>query len=105
MEDNEIKDKLKKIYFLVPHNMEQKLLEDKDIIKIKKFDKKNNILQNINKNLDFYDESYWCLKYLFEHVYTDDLKNDERTKKMIFDILKYIYFIKKPKIIHKINDE
>ena len=105
LEDNEIKDKLKKIYFLVPHNMEQKLLEDKDIMEIKKFDKKNYLIKNINKDLDIYDESYWCLKYLFEHVYTDDLKNDERTKKMIFDILKYIYFIKNPKIIHKINDE
>ena len=60
--------------------------------------------QNVNKNLDVADESYWCLKYLFNKRYTDNLKNEQRTKQMIFDILKYIYFIKKPKI-HYQNEE
>ena len=60
----------------------------------------SNFAQNVNKNVDIIDESYWCLKYLFNKVYTDNLKNDERTKQMIFDILKYIYFIKKPSVYH-----
>lgn len=90
LNNTEIIKKLKNIYYLVPHNMERKLVD-------------NNEFQNTGKNLDIYDESYWYLKYLFEHVYIDNLKNDQRTKQMIFDILKYIYFIKNPKIVHK-ND-
>ena len=96
----ESKKELKKIYYLIPHKMEENCLEDVDIIKIKEYDKKNILIQNINKNVDINDESYWLLKYLFEHVYTDNLKNDQRIKKMIFDILKYAYFIKNPKVIH-----
>ena len=96
----ESKKELKKIYYLIPHKMEENCLEDVDIIKIKEYDKKNILIQNINKNVDINDESYWLLKYLFEHAYTDNLKNDQRIKKMIFDILKYAYFIKNPKVIH-----
>ena len=96
----ECKKALKKIYYLIPHKMEENCLEGVDILKIKEIDKKDILIQNINKNVDINDESYWILKYLFAHVYTDNLKNDERTKKMIFDILKYAYFIKNPKVIH-----
>ena len=68
-----------------------------------KMQKKNNsMIYNIDKNDDIYDDSYWCLKYMFDKVYTDNLKNDQRTKEMIYDILKYIYFIKTPKIFHTI---
>ena len=97
---NENKSKLDKINYLVPHNLEIKLLEDQDLMKIK--NNKNNIMKNINKNIDIYDDSYWCLKYMFDKVHTDNLKNEERTKEMIYDILKYIYFIKTPKVIHKV---
>ena len=97
---NENKNELNKINYLVPHNLEIKLLEDKDLLKIKK--NNNNIMKNINNNIDIYDDSYWCLKYMFDKVHTDNLKNDQRTKEMIYDILKYIYFIKTPKVIHKV---
>ena len=97
---NENKNELNKINYLVPHNLEIKLLEDKYLIKIKK--NNNNIMKNINNNIDIYDDSYWCLKYMFDKVHTDNLKNDQRTKEMIYDILKYIYFIKTPKVIHKV---
>ena len=96
---NENHNEIKKLYYLIPHNLEEKLLEDDDLIKIKN-NPKSDVLQCINKHLDKYDESYWYLKYLFTKVYIDDLKSEERTKQIIFDILKYIYFIKTPKIHH-----
>ena len=98
--DAENKKELKKLYYLIPHNMEEKFLEDVDILKLKEKDKNNILIQGINKNPDINDSCYWSLKYVFEHSHTDNLRNDERTKKMIFDILKYIYFIKNPKVIH-----
>ena len=79
--------------------MEVKLLEDEDLMKIKK-NPKSDVLKYVNKNLDKYDESYWYLKYLLTKVYTDNLKSEERTKQIIFDILKYVYFVKTPKIHH-----
>ena len=88
--------------YLVPHNLEEKLLEDDDLMKIKK-NPKSDVLKYVNKNLDKYDESYWYLKYLLTKVYTDNLKNEERTKQIIFDILKYVYFVKTPKIYHHTN--
>ena len=97
---NEYKDELNNLNYLVPHLLEEKLLEDKDLMKIMTKDNAKNLAQNVNKNLDMMDESYWCLKFLFNKVYTDNLKNEERTKRMIFDILKYIYFIKKPAVYH-----
>ena len=95
---NENKDKINELNYIVPHNLEGKLLEDKDLLNIGK--NNNAALKEINKNSDLYDESYWSLKYLFDKRYTDNLKNEERNKQIIFDILKYIYFIKKPKIFH-----
>ena len=97
---NENKNELNKIHYLIPHNLEKDLLEDKDILKMQK--KNNSMIYTIDKNDDIYDDSYWCLKYMFDKVYTDNLKNDQRTKEMIYDILKYIYFIKTPKIFHTI---
>ena len=58
---NENQNEIKKIYYLVSHNLEEKLLEDEELIKIKK-NPKSDVLQYINKNLDKYDESYWYLK-------------------------------------------
>ena len=79
--------------------MEEKLLEDEDLMKIKN-NPNSDVLKYINKNLDKYDESYWYLKHILTKVHTDNLKNSERTKQIIFDILKYVYFIKTPKINH-----
>ena len=96
---NENQNEIKKLYYLVSHNLEEKLLEDEDLMKIKN-NPNSDVLKYINKSLDKYDESYWYLKYLLTKVYIDNLKNEERTKKIIFDILKYVYFIKTPKIYH-----
>ena len=96
---NQNQNGIKKLQYLVPHSLEEKLLEDEDLMKIKK-NPKSDVLQYVNKNIDKYDEIYWYLKYLLTKVYTDNLKNEERTKQIIFDILKYVYFVKTPKIHH-----
>ena len=93
------KSRLNDLNYLVPHNLEDKLLVEEDFSKINQL----NLKDNINKNEDIIDGAYWCLKYLFDYVYRDNLSNSERTKKIVFDILKYIYFIKTPKILHIIH--
>lgn len=92
----ENRDKLKNLNFLVPHHLEGKILEDEDLVKIKE----TNFIEKIDKNEDLYDESYWCLKHIFDHVHVDKITNGERTKLLIYNILKYVYFIKAPKISH-----
>ena len=61
--------------------------------------KKNddNIFENIE---DLDDETYWYLKYLFNHKYKPESKSDEIIKKLIFNILKYTHTINKPNISH-----
>ena len=61
--------------------------------------KKNddNIFENIE---DLDDETYWYLKYLFNHKYKLESKSDEIIKKLIFNILKYTHTINKPNISH-----
>jgi hypothetical protein len=92
----ENKSKLKDLNFLVPHHLEGKLLVDEDLMKIKE----KSFIEKIDKNEDMYDEAYWCLKHIFDHVHVDKITNGERTKLIIYNILKYIYFIKEPKISH-----
>ena len=84
----------KKLVFYVPHNLETELLKPNDIIPFQN----HSMYLEIDKNKDYYDDSYWYLKYLFEHVFTDKMKNEKRTKNMIMGILKYLYFIKTPTI-------
>jgi hypothetical protein len=92
----ENKNKLNDLQFLVPHHLEGKLLVDEDLVKIK--DK--SFIEKIDKNEDMLDEAYWCLKHIFDHVHVDKITNGERTKFIIYNILKYIYFIKPPKVNH-----
>ena len=82
------------LIFYVPHNLEGKLLETDDVMKLQN----NPITLEVDNNKDLYDDAYWYLKYLFEYVYVDKLKNDKRIKNMIMGILKYLYFVKIPKI-------
>jgi len=82
------------LIFYVPHNLEGKLLETEDVMKLQN----NPITLEVDNNKDLYDDAYWYLKYLFEFVYVDKLKNDKRIKNMIMGILKYLYFVKIPKI-------
>ena len=83
-----------KLVFYVPHNLETQLLNFNDIISFQN----HAIYLEIGKNKDYFDDSYWYLKYLFEHVYTDKMKNEKRIKNMVMGILKYLYFIKTPTI-------
>ena len=83
-----------KLIFFVPHNLEKKLLEPDDIMKLNN----NQITFEVDSNKDYYDDAYWYLKYLFEKRYVDKMKNEKRTKNMIMGILKYLYFVKNPKI-------
>ena len=92
----ENKSKLKNLNFLVPHHLEGKLLVDEDLMKIKE----KSFFEKIDKNEDMYDEAYWYLKHIFDHIHVDKITNGERTKLIIYNILKYIYFIKEPKISH-----
>ena len=89
-----LSDDIKNIKFFVPHNLEKKLLEPDDIMKLRN----NPITLEVDNNKDYYDDAYWYLKYLFENVYVDKIKNEKRNKKMIMGILKYLYFLKTPKI-------
>ena len=93
------KNKLETLKFLVPHHLEGKLLIDEDLIKIK--DK--SFIEKIDKNEDMEDGAYWVLKDIFDHHHVDKITNGERTKLLIYNILKYIYFVKAPKISHIIT--
>ena len=85
---------IKNFNFFIPHCLEEKLLNPEDI-----FSYQNNpALLELSKNLDKDDEAYWCLKYLFENKYINDLSNEHAIKNYIKDILKYLYFQKRPSI-------
>ena len=51
-----------------------------------------------SKNKTDVDYAYWVLKYAFNKKYTDNLKNSEKTKILIFDILKYVHIVQTPTI-------
>ena len=89
-------DDVTNIKFFVPHNLEKKLLDPDDIMALND----NPIALEVDNNKDYYDEAYWYLKYLFENVYVDKIKSEKRNKNMIMGILKYLYFLKTPKISH-----
>jgi hypothetical protein len=89
---------IKKLRFFISHNLEGKLLESEDIMKLQN----NPLTLEIDKNKDRYDESFWCLKYIFEKVHVDEFKSEQRNKDIIMGILKYLYFLKIPKIVHPI---
>ena len=91
-----ITEDIKKLKFFIPHNLEKKLLEPDDIMNLND----NPITLDVDNNKDYYDDSYWYLKYLFEYVYVDKMKNEKRIKNMIMGILKYLYILKTPKINH-----
>ena len=84
------------IKFFVPHNLEKKLLDPDDIMALRT----NPLTFEVDNNKDYYDEAYWYLKYIFENVHVDKIKNEKRNKNMIMGILKYLYFLKTPKINH-----
>ena len=94
---NEHKKEINKLKFLVAHSLEENLL-DTDEQKIKAKNKKN--VKNANNEIDVV---YWYLLYLFNHRYVDKTRNFFSKKCIIFTILKYIYFVKKPVVKHKLE--
>ena len=64
--------------------------------------KKNNN-KNISTNPD--DIVYWYLKYIFNKRYYYITKNFKAQKYYIYNILKYLYFIKKVNIFYDITSD
>ena len=89
-----ISEDINKLKYFVPHNLERQLLNANDIMNLKS----HPITLEIDNNKDYYDDAFWYLKYLFEYVYVDKMKNDNRIKNIIMGILKYLYILKTPKI-------
>ena len=81
------------ITYLVPHNLENEIIGP---------EKNNN--RNISTNTD--DTVYWYLKYIFNNRFYYISKNFKAQKYYIYNILKYLYFIKKIDIFYDIiSDE
>ena len=78
-----------RITYLVPHNLENEMIGP---------EKNNN--KNISTNPD--DLVYWHLKYLFNNRYYYASRNFKAHKYYIYNILKYLYFIRKVKILFDI---
>jgi hypothetical protein len=79
-----------RITYLVPHNLENEMIGP---------EKNNN--KNISTNPD--DLVYWHLKYLFNNRYYYASRNFKAHKYYIYNILKYLYFIRKVKILFDIQ--
>ena len=86
-----LKDNLSKniITFLVPHNLENELIGEKN----------NN--KNVWTNSD--DVVYWYLKYKFNNLHYYISRNFKAHKYYIYNILKYLYFIKRINIFYDIQ--
>ena len=82
----------KNITYLVPHNLENEIIGP---------EKNNN--RNISTNPD--DIVYWYLKYIFNKRHYYLTRNFKAQKYYIYNILKYIYFIKKVKIFYDMTSD
>ena len=80
-------ENMNKLQYLVPSSLGKKLLEKKTLSKIE-------------DNKDKIDDAYWCLKYILNIKHAEDKRYKEINQKMIFDILKYVYITKNPKLSH-----
>ena len=58
----------------------------------------NPVVLEIDNNKDYEDEAFWSLEYIFRKVHVDEFTNEQRIKDIVMGILKYLYFIKVPKI-------
>jgi hypothetical protein len=85
---------IKNLRFFIPHHLEGRLLESDDIMKMQE----NPVVLEIDSNKDYEDESFWSLEYIFRKVHVDEFTNEQRIKDIVMGILKYLYFIKIPKI-------
>jgi outer membrane lipoprotein-sorting protein len=87
--------------YIIPKSLSKNLVEKRDLNKI----------SDIKDSLEFY---YWCLKYIFDvkkknnfiikkdtnKKIVEKLTKKEGTKKIIFDIIKYINITKTPDLTH-----
>ena len=81
------------IKFFVSHNLEKKIFDENE----------NN--KNLKNNKDInYDYLFWCLKYLFNKKYYNSSTNFVSKKNCINSIIKYLYFSKKIKINHSLEE-
>ena len=85
---------IKNLRFYIPHHLEGRLLESDDIMKMQE----NPVVLEIDNNKDYEDEAFWSLDYIFRKVHVDEFTNEQRIKDIVMGILKYLYFIKIPKI-------
>ena len=92
------KKELDNLKYFVSHDLENKLLEPVDKSRIKKNEEREKEIM-----LDPKDEIFWYLKYLFNNVYIDSIKNEERNKILVSGILKYLYIEKTPHIEHSLK--
>ena len=58
----------------------------------------NPVILEIDNNKDYNDDAFWSLEYIFRKVHVDEFINEQRIKDIVMGILKYLYFIKIPKI-------
>ena len=82
------------IKFFVSHKLEKKIFDENE----------NNINKINNKDINS-DYLFWCLKYLFNKKYYNSSSNFVSNKNCINSIIKYIYFSKKIKIKHSLEEE
>ena len=85
---------VKNLRFFIPHHLEGRLLESSDIMKMQD----NPVILEIDRNKDYNDDAFWSLEYIFRKVHVDEFINEQRIKDIVMGILKYLYFIKIPKI-------
>ena len=80
--------------FFIPHHLEGRLLESDDIMKMQN----NPAILEIDNNKDYDDGAFWSLEYYFKRFIDDKFNNEQMIKDVVMGILKYLYFIKVPKI-------
>ena len=94
-------NKNNKIFFLVSHSLESKILSNDELLT------RNKIFNNNNSiDCDKEDNIYWITKQLiYKHNKTKIKQkklNSQKLKNIIFNTLKFLYFNKKVEIIHEI---
>ena len=82
------------IKFFISHKLEKKI-----------FDENENNKNKINNKDINHDYIFWCLKYLFNKKYCNSSSNFVSKKNCINSIIKYLYFSKKIKIKHSLEEE
>ena len=49
---------------------------------------------------DVYYDAYFCMKKYLNNKFKNKPENKKYTRKIIFDILKYLYLVKTPNVTH-----